>query len=116
MSEKIVIASAKTAKDLANVYAKVKTDAKGYGFSAVTALKEDVVSKAMTDKKKPADFVVEVDTGNKAIMAQLVCDVKGAMRSVIGRKEIKTVKEFQDATMLAKNQALARTAKEIFGG
>ena len=61
----------------------------------------------MTDKKKAADFVVEVDTSGKTIIAQLVCDVKGAMRSVIGRKEIRTVKEFQDAVMLAKNQALA---------
>ena len=95
------------------MYAKVKTDAKGYGFTAVAALKEDVVGKAMTDKKKPADFVVEVDTSGKTIVAQLVCDVKGAMRSVIGRKEIKTVKEFQDAVMLAKNQALAKVAKQI---
>jgi hypothetical protein len=113
MSEKITIASAKTAKDLAGVYAKVKTDAKGYGFTAVTALREEVVGKAMADKKKPADFVVEVDTSGKSIIAQLVCDVKGGIRSVIGRREIKSVKEFQDAVMLAKNQALAKVAKQI---
>ena len=112
MSEKITIASAKTAKDLAGVYAKVKTDAKGYGFTSVAALKEEVVSKAMTDSKKPADFIVEIET-SKVFIIQLVCDVKGAMRSVIGRKEIKTVKDFQDATALAKNQALAKVAKQI---
>ncbi len=62
MSEKIAIASAKTAKDLAGVYAKVKNDAKGYGFTSVAALREEVVGKAMTEKKKPADFIVEVET------------------------------------------------------
>ncbi len=113
MTEKIVIASAKDAKELKATYDKVKTSAKGYGFSAVTALKEDVVGTAMTQKKKPADFVVEVDVSGKMMIAQLVCDVKGAMRSVIGRKEIKTVKDFQDATHLAKNQALQKTAKEL---
>ena len=113
MTEKITIASAKAAKDLAGVYAKVKTDAKGYGFSAVTSLKEEVVGKAMTDAKKPADFIVEVDTSGKSIIAQLVCDVKGAMRSVIGRKEIKTINEFQDTVMLARNQALAKVARQI---
>ena len=111
MSEKITIASAKAAKDLAGVCQGDRRQ--GLRLTAVAALKEDVVGKAMADKKKPADFVVEVDTSGKTIMAQLVCDVKGAMRSVIGRKEIKTVKEFQDAVMLAKNQALAKVAKQI---
>ena len=115
MTEKFQIASAKAAKDLTAAYAKAKTDAKGYGFTSVTALKEDVVGKAMTDKKKPADFIVEVDISGKVMIAQLVCDVKGVMRSVIGRKEIKTVEDFQHATMLARNQALAKTAKEIMG-
>ena len=113
MTEKIQIASAKAAKDLAATYAKVKTDAKGYGFSSVTALKEDVVGKAMTDKKKSADFVVEVDISGKVMIAQLVCDVKGALRSVIGRSEIKTGDDYAHATMLAKNQALAKAAKEM---
>jgi hypothetical protein len=112
MSEKIAIASAKTAKDLAGVYAKVKNDAKGYGFTSVAALREEVVGKAMTEKKKPADFIVEVET-SKFFTVQLVCDVKGAMRSVIGRKEIKSVKDFEDAVMLAKNQSLAKVAKQL---
>mgnify|MGYP003444796244 CR=1 FL=1 len=60
MSEKYVIASAKTAKELGAAYDKVKSAAKGYGFSSVASLKEDVVGKAMTDGKKGADFVVEM--------------------------------------------------------
>jgi len=111
MSEKFVIANAKTAKDLGSAYDKAKSASKAYGFSAVTSLKEDVVGKAMTDAKKGADFVVEVETG-KVFMVQLVCDVKGVMRSVIGRKEIKTVEDFKSATALAKNQAFQKTAKE----
>jgi hypothetical protein len=108
MSEKFVIASAKTAKELGAAYDKAKSAAKGYGFSSVTSLKEEVVGKAMTDAKKGADFVVEVDTG----IVQLVCEVKGSMRSVIGRKEIKTVQDFKSASALAKNQAFQKTAKE----
>lgn len=111
MSEKFVIASAKTAKELGAAYDKAKSAAKGYGFSSVTSLKEEVVGKSMTDAKKGADFVVEVDTG-KVFIVQLVCEVKGSMRSVIGRKEIKTVQDFKSASALAKNQAFQKTAKE----
>ena len=111
MAEKFVIVSAKSPKELGAAYDKAKASSKGYGFSSVTALKEDVVSKAMTTSKKAADFVVEVDTG-KVLIVQMVCEVKGAMRSVIGRKEIKTVDDFKSATLLAKNQALQKTAKE----
>jgi hypothetical protein len=32
---------------------------------------------------------------------------------VIGRKEIKSVKDFEDAVMLAKNQSLAKVAKQL---
>ena len=110
MSEKYVIASAKTAKELDGAYAKAKSASKGYGFTSITSLKEDVVGKAMTDAKKGADFVVEVDTG-KVFIVQLVCEVKGSMRSVIGRKEIKTVDDFKNATARAKIQAFQKTAK-----
>jgi hypothetical protein len=111
MSEKFVISSAKTAKELGAAYDKAKSAAKSYGFSAITSIKEDSISKAMTDGKKGADFVVEVDTG-KVFIVQLFCEVKGTIRSVIGRKEIKTVDDFKSATALAKNQSFKKTALE----
>jgi hypothetical protein len=115
MNKKITIASAKTPKDLKAAYEKVKTDAKGYGFTAVAALKEDVVSAAMTKAKQGADFVVEVEDKGKLIIAQLVCDVKNSSRSVIGRREIKTVQEYQQAVSLAKVQAFNEIRKTAFG-
>lgn len=117
MNKKITIASAKTAKDLKATYDKVKNDAKGYGFATTTALKEDVVGAAMTKSKQPADFVVEVaDNGKgKPIIAQLVCDVKNSLRSVIGRREIKTVEEYKQAVSLAKVQAFNDVRKQAFG-
>jgi hypothetical protein len=115
MAEKIPIASAKTPKDLKTTYDKVKSASKDYGFTSVTNLKEDVVSKAMTDKKKAADFVVELEIKGKVAIVQLVCDVKGAMRSVIGRKEIKTVEDYENASALAKLQAFKKFKEELHG-
>ena len=114
MGEKILIASAKAPKDLKTIYDKVKTESKGYGFSAVANLKEDVVSKAMLDKKKGADFIVEVEVKDKLAIVQLVCDVKGAMRSVIGRKEIKSVDDYKNAVALAKIQSFKDWTKKTF--
>ena len=108
MGEKIVIETAKDAKKLDETYTKVKGLAKGYGFKSVAELKGDVVKKAMADAKKQADFIVEADIAGKSLIVQLVCDVKGKMRSVIGRSEIKDKKEFQQATALAKVQSLKK--------
>ena len=113
MGEKILIETAKSVKDLDGVYTKVKNGSKGYGFTAVAALKDDVVKNAMTESKKSADFIVEVDFVGNSIIAQLVCDVKGKMRSVIGRREIKSKEEWEKAVSLAKNQALSRSAAEF---
>jgi hypothetical protein len=110
MSEKFPISSAKTAKDLGKAYDEAKKEAAKYGFTAVTALKEEVVAKAMTDTKKPADFVVEVDINGPVMLCQIYCEVKGSMKSVLGRKEIKTVDDYKKATALAKNANLKKVA------
>ncbi len=110
--ETIVIATAEKPKDLATTYTKVKELAKGYGFTAVANLKEDVVGKAMTDHKKKAEFVVELEVSNDKATVDLVCDVgKGKMKSVIGRKEIKKVEDYVHAEKLAKNQNLNEVFK-----
>jgi hypothetical protein len=114
MAEKFPIATAKKPTELKAAYEKAKTAAKDYGFTAVTNLKEDVVVKAMTDKKKPADFIVELDITNHPIV-QLVCDVKGVMRSVIGRKEIKSVDDYKNAKGLAGLQSMQKWSKEMMG-
>jgi hypothetical protein len=105
--EKIVIATAAKPADLKKTYEDVKAHRKDYAFDAVTNLKEDVVAKTMTDKKKGADFVVELEVSGEIAIAQLVCDVgNGAMRSVIGRKEIKSVDDWKSAKGLAKSKFL----------
>ncbi len=102
----IVIESAKKPAELDGVYAKVKHEAAGYGFSTVAELKSAVVRQAMTDSKKPADFIVEVQTGDRHVVVQLVCDVKGKIHSVLGRAEIKSIDQLNKAVSLAKNQNL----------
>jgi hypothetical protein len=111
--KQIKIATADKPKDLATKYAEVKNKAKEFGFDAVTELKKDVVEKAMTDKKKKADFLVELDVVGKKGIVQLVCDVQGVMRSVIGRKQIETAEEYKKYHGLAKLQSLKDFEKEI---
>jgi hypothetical protein len=114
MAEKFPIATAKKPADLKAAYDKAKAAAKDYGFTSVANLKQEVVAKAMTDKKKQADFIVEIETKQHPIV-QLVCDVKDVMRSVIGRKEIKTLEDFKSAKALAGIQAMQKWSKEIKG-
>lgn len=111
MSEKFPISSAKTAKELDKAYSEAAKEAKKYGFTTTTALKTEVVEKAMTTAKKPADFVVEVDINGAAMLVQMYCEVKGAMKSVLGRKEIKSVDDWKNAIALAKNANLKKVAK-----
>ena len=111
MSEKFPISSAKTAKDLDKAYDEAKREASKYGFTAVTALKSEVVEKAMTTAKKPADFIVEVDINGPVMLCQMYCEVKGSMKSVLGRKEIKSVDDWKKAIHLAKNANLKKVAK-----
>ena len=115
MTEKFPIATAKKADELAGTYAKVKTLAKDFGFAKIAEMKDEVVKKAMTDSKKPAEFIVEVET-DKTMIVQLVCDVKGKMRSVLGRSEIRTAKDYTSAKALASNASLKKTAAEMFAG
>jgi hypothetical protein len=111
MSEKFPITSAKTAKDLDKACSEAAKEAKKYGFTTTTALKNEVVEKAMTTAKKPADFIVEVDVNGAAMLVQMYCEVKGSMKSVLGRKEIKSVDDWKNAIALAKNANLKKVAK-----
>jgi hypothetical protein len=111
MPEKFPLGTAKKADELAKVYSEVKTAAKDYGFKAVAELKADVVKKAMADSKKAADFIVEVDAA-KTMTVQLVCDVKGKLRSVLGRNEIKSVDDYKKAIKLGSNANLKKVAAE----
>lgn len=113
MTERAVLATAKKPGDLAGAYAEAKSDAKAYGFSAVTALKEDVVSHSMTEKKQPAQFVVEVDISGKVLLVQMFCEVKGGVRSVLGRKEIKSVDDAEHAIKLLKMQSYEKFKKQL---
>ena len=114
MSEKFPMETAKKPADLDDTYKKVKAAAKDYGFTSVAELKSDVVKKAMTDSKKAAEFVVEVDI-DQAMMVQLFCEVKGKMRSVLGRSQITSVEQFKAARALAKNGNLKKASEGMFG-
>ncbi len=113
MGEKFVIDSAKKSAELDKVYGQVKSHVKDYGFDTVTALKTDVIKKAMDEAKKPADFVAEYDFVNKSLIGQLVCDVKGKMRSVIGRSEIKSKEDFKKFKGLAASKNLSKNFDEM---
>jgi hypothetical protein len=113
MGEKFVIDAAKKSAELDKVYGQVKSHVGDYGFGKVTELKTDVVKKAMDEAKKPAEFVAEYDFVNKTLIGQLVCDVKGKMRSVIGRSEIKSKEEFKKFKALASNKTLNKNFDEM---
>jgi hypothetical protein len=58
--------------------------------------------------------MVELEISGKIAIVQLVCDVKnGSMRSVLGRKEIKTAKDAESARNLAKFQAYKDVKKAL---
>ena len=111
MAEKFPLSTAKTAKDLGKAYDEAKKDAARYGFTTSTALKEAVIAKAMTDAKKPAEFVVEATIKGNMIVLDFYCEVKGAVKSVLGRKDLKDEKGWKDAVALARNANFAKVAK-----
>ena len=78
-------------------------------------MKSDQVKKAMTDGKKGADFLVEVDIA-KTMIVQLYCEVKGQMRTVLGRSEIKSIEDYNKAKALGKSASLNKAKAEMFGG
>jgi hypothetical protein len=111
MAEKFPLGSAKTAKDLKSAYDDAKKEAAKHGFPTATALKEAVIAQAMTDAKKPAEFVIEAAIKGNMIVLDFYCEVKGSVKSVLGRKDLKDAKGWKDAVALAKNANLSKVAK-----
>jgi hypothetical protein len=115
--ESFVIATAKKPEELEDAYQTVKGHAKDYGFASVSALKAEVVKKAMTEAKKPAEFIVQAQSpgAHKGLFLDLVCDVNKKMSTVLARKELKTIKEYDSAKALAKLKNLEKNKAEMFG-
>ena len=114
MAERIPIASAKTVKDLKTISDKVKTESKGYGFTSVANLREEVVGKAMTDKKKPADFIVEVEIKDKIALVQLSAMSKAACGRSSGERKSSPSKITRMPSWLAKFQSFKDWTKKTF--
>ena len=106
------LGEAKKPEELAGVYNKAKSEAQKYELAVTTALKEDVVKKMMTDKKKPARFTIEIELGTNFIKLDFQCDVKDGGKWVFGRKMIASVEEYKKLKALAKLAHQNEVAKE----
>lgn len=102
MGKPYSLGTAKKSSDLAAAYNKAKSEAKQFGLDVSTNLKEEVVATAMDQKKKPAEFYIDIDTVPGMIKLDFVCEVAGGVKSVLGRKAIKSVEEYKKMASLAK--------------